>query len=76
MLIASSQQSKKWYCRSAAPGVYAFNEKNIVDASHVLIYCVTTDIDEQYLDNLLIKEISEGLLATDTAGEYAFDTLC
>ena len=69
LIIAGNEQSKKRIAKSTS-GIYAFNEKKILDASHVLVYCAKTDIDEQYLENLLTTEIHDGLLATDTAKEY------
>ena len=69
VLIASSEQSKKRIAK-AVQGIYAFNEKKIFDASHVLVFCAKTDIDQPYLNSLLNKEVSDGLLASDEVKEY------
>lgn len=59
VLIADSEVGKKQITQ-ATQGNYAFNEKKILDASHVMVLCIRTDINQAHLDSLLKKEIADG----------------
>jgi nitroreductase/dihydropteridine reductase len=41
----------------------AFNDAKIEKASHVILFCVKTDIDDDYLDHILAREERDGRFA-------------
>jgi len=58
-VIASTDAAKKRIAKSTA-GFYTFNENKVLDASHVVVFCAKTDIDENYLKQVLKKEQEDG----------------
>ena len=39
---------------------YIFNEAKVLNASHVILFCAKTQIDEDYMEHLLAQEESDG----------------
>lgn len=37
-------------------GMFAFNNEKVLNSSHVIVFCVKTDISDEYLDRLLAAE--------------------
>ncbi len=58
-IIAESPHAKQRIAK-ATQGRYAFNEAKVLNASHVLIFCTKTDIDDAYLQLLLENEARDG----------------
>lgn len=65
-VIASTEEGKNKVGKSTE-GFYAFNKEKVVDASHVIVLCSKTSIDDEYLQNVLEKEAKDGRFANDDA---------
>ncbi|HIF9172722.1 TPA: oxygen-insensitive NAD(P)H nitroreductase [Photobacterium damselae] len=65
-ILASTDEGKAKIAKSMQ-GPYVFNERKALDASHVLVFCAKTDIDEQYLLELLESEDKAGRFANEEA---------
>ena len=63
-IIASSEEGKNKISKSTE-GFYAFNKEKVVDASHVIVLCSKTSIDEDFLRNILDKEDKDGRFANE-----------
>lgn len=63
-VIASSDEGKARIAK-ATQGRYAFNERKVLDASHVVVFCSKTSIDEAYLEKLLELEDNAGRFANE-----------
>ncbi|HAS6387677.1 oxygen-insensitive NAD(P)H nitroreductase [Vibrio vulnificus] len=61
-IVASSEKGKARIAK-ATQGGFAFNERKILDASHVVVFCAKTAIDEAYLLDLLESEDKDGRFA-------------
>ncbi|WP_371372182.1 oxygen-insensitive NAD(P)H nitroreductase [Thalassotalea aquiviva] len=61
-LIATSKEAKERVSKGTQ-GVFKFNEAKILDASHVIVFCAKTEIDEQYMLHLLASEERDGRFA-------------
>lgn len=53
----------------AASGFYSFNAPKILNASHAVVFCGRSSIDESYLRAVLDKEHQDGRFADDAARE-------
>ncbi|MDX1348119.1 MAG: oxygen-insensitive NAD(P)H-dependent nitroreductase NfsB [Thiomicrorhabdus chilensis] len=58
-IIADSEAGKKRLSRGTQ-GVYSANEAKVLDASHVILFCAKTDMDDDYLQHLLENEDKDG----------------
>jgi nitroreductase/dihydropteridine reductase len=58
-ILASTEEAKKRIAK-ATSGFYTFNEGKVLNASHVVIFCAKTDVDECYLKAVLKKENDDG----------------
>ena len=58
-IVASTAQGKARLAKGAA-GRYSYNESKIVNASHVVLFCARTQIDDAYLDKVLAAEERDG----------------
>ncbi|QTG88498.1 oxygen-insensitive NAD(P)H nitroreductase [Vibrio furnissii] len=65
-ILASTEEGKQRIAKSAHDR-YIFNEAKILNASHVLVFCAKTNIDEEYLLNLLEVEDQDGRFANADA---------
>ncbi len=63
-ILASSDAAKARIVKSTQEA-YAFNSKAILDASHVVVFCCKTDIEESYLLNVLGQEEKDGRFAAN-----------
>lgn len=62
-IIAASEEGKNRIAASTRPG-FEFNTAKITDASHVVLLCAKTDVDEAYMNNVLEQEDKDGRYAT------------
>lgn len=53
-IVASSDEGKARVAK-AASGTYVFNERKILDASHVVVFCAKTAMDDAWLEKSLIR---------------------
>ena len=58
-IIASTDEAKEKIAKSAE-GIYQFNKKAILNASHVIIFCSKTDLEEDFLLRVLNQEDKDG----------------
>ena len=65
-IIASTEDGKKRVAKATQDG-FAFNEAKVLNASHVLVFCTKTDIDDDYLQLLLDNEDNAGRFANEEA---------
>ncbi|MGL5290977.1 MAG: oxygen-insensitive NAD(P)H nitroreductase [Vibrionaceae bacterium] len=78
-LSASSVNSQPWHfllvstpegkarLAKAVQGGYAFNESKVLDASHVMVFCVKKELSDTYLAQLLEQEQRDGRFADKDA---------
>ena len=62
-IIAASGEGKNRIAASTRPG-FEFNTAKITDASHVVLLCAKTDVDEAYMNSVLEQEDKDGRYAT------------
>ncbi|MBG0760013.1 NAD(P)H nitroreductase [Vibrio cidicii] len=65
-IVASSDEGKARIAK-ATQGGFAFNERKVLDASHVVVFCAKTSIDENYLLDLLENEDKDGRFADEAS---------
>lgn len=58
-IIADSKAGKERIAK-ATQDAFVFNEAKVLDASHVIVFCTKTTIDEKYMDHLLDVEEKDG----------------
>jgi nitroreductase/dihydropteridine reductase len=58
-VIADSMDAKKRLAKGMQ-GVYSANEPKVLDASHVILFCAKTEMDDDYLLHLLENEDKDG----------------
>lgn len=64
--IAESDAAKAAIA-SAATGHYSTNQPRIVNASHVVVFCVREELDDNHLERVLDREESDGRLTSPEA---------
>lgn len=62
-IIAASEEGKNRIAKSTRPG-FEFNTAKITDASHVVLLCAKTDVDEAYMNSVLEQEDKDGRYTT------------
>jgi len=68
-IIASSPEGKARIAKAASEGAYASNGPKILNASHVIVFCARTSMDDGYVASLLAQEEKDGRLPTAEARE-------
>lgn len=63
--IVASTDAGKARVAKAAEGRFQFNQKNILDASHVFVFASRLAAEEEYLLHVLAQEERDGRFATD-----------
>ncbi|WP_428775122.1 oxygen-insensitive NAD(P)H nitroreductase [Vibrio sp.] len=63
-IVAGTEQGKQRIA-SATAGDYAFNQAKVLNASHVVVLCAKTEIDDNYLQALLENEQQDGRFPSD-----------
>lgn len=58
-IIASTDEGKARVAKSAA-GNYVFNERKMLDASHVVVFCAKTAMDDAWLERVVDQEEADG----------------
>jgi nitroreductase/dihydropteridine reductase len=48
----------------SAAGTYVFNERKMLDASHVVVFCAKTAMDDAWLERVVDQEDADGRFAT------------
>ncbi|HFL5519261.1 TPA: oxygen-insensitive NAD(P)H nitroreductase [Salmonella bongori] len=65
-IIASTEEGKVRVAKSAAEN-YVFNERKMLDASHVVVFCAKTIMDDAWLERVVNQEEADGRFATPEA---------
>lgn len=65
-VIASTDHGKQKII-PATQGIYKANESKVLDASHVIVFCAKTDIDEDYIEQIQKTEMAAGRFANEDA---------
>ncbi|MDY7218347.1 oxygen-insensitive NAD(P)H nitroreductase [Denitrificimonas sp. JX-1] len=58
-IVASSAEGKARLAKGAG-GTYSYNAEKILNASHVILFCARTQIDEVHLQKVLVTEEQDG----------------
>ncbi|EMQ3307978.1 oxygen-insensitive NAD(P)H nitroreductase [Salmonella enterica] len=65
-IVASTEEGKARVAKSAA-GKYTFNERKMLDAPHVVVFCAKTAMDDAWLERVVDQEEADGRFATPEA---------
>lgn len=65
-ILASTEEGKARVAKSAAGG-FVFNERKMLDASHVVVFCAKTAMDDAWLEKVVDQEDVDGRFATPEA---------
>ncbi|EGH9754078.1 oxygen-insensitive NAD(P)H nitroreductase [Salmonella enterica] len=65
-IVASTEEGKARVAKSAA-GNYTFNERKMLGASHVVVFCAKTAMDDAWLERVVDQEDADGRFATPEA---------
>ncbi|ECV0101155.1 oxygen-insensitive NAD(P)H nitroreductase [Salmonella enterica] len=65
-IVASTEGGKARVAKSAAAN-YVFNERKMLDASHVVVFCAKTAMDDAWLERVVDQEEADGRFATPEA---------
>lgn len=65
-IVASTEEVKARVAKSAAAN-YVFNERKMLDASHVVVFCAKTAMDDAWLERVVDQEEADGRFATPEA---------
>ncbi|WP_028111834.1 oxygen-insensitive NAD(P)H-dependent nitroreductase NfsB [Ferrimonas kyonanensis] len=61
-VIAHSDEARATLSKGTQ-GLYSFNEAKVLNASHVILFCAKTGIDDDYIQHLLETEDQDGRFA-------------
>ena len=64
-LVLESDDAKQRFARAGTDDKYAFNSPKITNASHVVLFCTRSTLDDDYLNHLLDTEASDGRFKKD-----------
>lgn len=67
-IVAASDEDKAKIAR-ATTGPYSGNEPKVVNASHIIILCALTELDDEHLQRVLEQEERDGRFKTPEARE-------
>lgn len=65
-VIASGDEARARVAKAMQPG-YAYNEPKVMNASHVMVLCARTDMDDAHLAAVLAQEEADGRFANEDA---------
>lgn len=68
-IIAASEEAKARIAKAAEQGAYAANGPKILNASHVVVFCARTTLDDAYVTELLAQEEADGRFPTQKGRE-------
>ncbi|MGE4502002.1 MAG: oxygen-insensitive NAD(P)H nitroreductase [Thiomicrospira sp.] len=64
-ILAGTETGKRRIADAAKVGPYASNESKIMNASHSVVFCVKTDMSDDYLEALLNQEEQDGRIESE-----------
>ena len=59
-IVASSEEAKHRIAKAASVGMFANNEAKILNASHVVVFCARTSVDDAHLAAVIEQEDRDG----------------
>jgi nitroreductase/dihydropteridine reductase len=68
-IIASSEEGKARIAKAAQQAPYASNGPKILNASHVIVFCARTALDDAHVARILEQEVADGRLSTPESKE-------
>ena len=68
-IVASSEEGKARIAKAAQQGAYAANGPKILNASHVVVFCARTAMDDAHIAMLLAQEEADGRFPTPEGKE-------
>ncbi len=71
--IADHPEAKQRIAK-ALVGKYAYNAPEVLDASHIILFCTKADISELHLENLLNQDAASGRFKDETAKQGQKDS--
>lgn len=71
--IADTQEAKEKIAESM-PGTYAYNAEKVLKASHTIVFCTRTNIDDDYLNLLLEEDDAAGRVKDEKAKKTLAET--
>lgn len=72
-LVAETDAAKQRVAK-ALNGNYVYNAAKVLNSSHTLVFCTHTDINEQYLEQLLQQDEASGRFKDNAAKQGQRDT--
>ena len=72
-IIAETEEGKKRDTKGTE-GFFEFNKQKISDASHVVVFCAKTEVDEAYMQHLLEQEEKDGRYPNDDIKKAVYGT--
>lgn len=63
-IIANTEEGKARMAKGTQ-GFFQFNQQKVLDASHVVLFCSRTSVDDEYMAHLLAQEDKDGRLPND-----------
>jgi nitroreductase/dihydropteridine reductase len=70
--IVASTQEGKIRVTKGTQGFYEFNTQKVMDASHVVILCAKTEVDDAYMQHLLEVEDKDGRYPNDEVKQMVY----
>lgn len=70
-VVANTEAGKKQIA-VGTEGFFKFNEQKVMDASHVVVFCARTDVDNNYMLHLLDIEAKDGRYPNDEIKQMVF----
>ncbi len=64
-VLMTDKEEGKRQISQATEGDYSINQQKILDASHVMVLCISNSIDQRHLDRVLAKEKVDGRYSND-----------
>lgn len=68
-IVASSEEGKARIAKAAQQGAYTANGQKILNASHVIVFCARTVMDDEHVASLLAQEEADGRFPTPEGKE-------
>jgi nitroreductase/dihydropteridine reductase len=65
-IVASTPEAKARMAKGT-PASFSYNEPKVLNASHVILFCVRIDADSKHLSNVLEQEQKDGRFRDDAA---------
>jgi len=63
-VFASTSEGKKRLAKGTS-GFFSFKESKVLNASHVVLFCTKTEINDEYLNHITDKEDEDGRFAKE-----------